>query len=94
MQDATLEVESNIVASKKVKGKFDKKKQPSYPLGASSLENKMEKMAKMLHNLTTEMSRLKEQGKMLVRGKGPNDFANRNPNFFPYKRKNQPDHIL
>ena len=28
MQDAALEVESNIVASQKVKGKMDRKKQP------------------------------------------------------------------
>ena len=59
MQDVALEVESNIVASQKVKGKIDRKKQPSDPLVASSSENKMEKMAKMLDSLTDEMSRLK-----------------------------------
>ena len=58
MQDDSLEVESNIIASQKVKGKIDRK-QPSDPLGASSSENKMEKMAKMLDSLTTEMSILK-----------------------------------
>ena len=54
----------------------------------------MEKMAKMLDSLTTEMSRLKDRGKIPVRGKGPNDFANRNPNFVPYRRNNPPAQIL
>ena len=45
-QDASLEFESNIVASRKVKGKIDRKKQPSDPLGASLSEKKMEKMEK------------------------------------------------
>ena len=60
MQDASLEVESNIVKYQKVKGKMDRKKQPSVPLGDSSSKNKMEKMAKMLGSLTVEMSRLKD----------------------------------
>ena len=60
MQDVSLEVESNIVASQRVKGKMDRKKKSSDPLGASSSENKIEKMAKMLDNLTVEMSRLKD----------------------------------
>ena len=51
-------------------------------------------MAKMLDNLTTEMSRLKDRGKIPVRGKGPNDFAPRNPNFVPYRRNNPPAQIL
>ena len=38
MQDASLEVESNIIASQKVKGKIDRKKHPTDPLGASSLQ--------------------------------------------------------
>ena len=44
MQDSSLEVEPNIVAFQKVKGKIDRKKQPVEPLGASSLENKIDKM--------------------------------------------------
>ena len=90
MQDASLEVESNIVASQKIKGKVDKKKQFSDPLGPSSSENKMEKMAKILDNLTTEMYKIKDQGQLPIRGKGPNDFAPRNPNFFSYQRNNPP----
>ena len=90
MQDFSLEVDSNIVASQKVKGKVDRKKQSSDPLGASSSENKMEKMAKMLDSLIDEMSRLKDRGKIPMRGKGPNDFTPINPNFVPYKRNNPP----
>ena len=73
---------------------MDKKKQPSHPLGASSSKNKMEKMEKMLDSLTAEMSRLKDRGKIPVRGKGPNDFSPRNLNFVPYRRNNQPAEIL
>ena len=42
MQDASLEVESNIIASQKVKGKIDRKKKPTDPLRASSSENKID----------------------------------------------------
>ena len=38
----------------------------------------------MLASLTSEMSKLKDQGQQPVIGKGPNDFAPRNPNTFPY----------
>ena len=94
MQDAAIEVESNIVASQKVKGKIDKKKQLADPIGASSSENKIDKMTKLLDNLTAEMSKLKDQGHLPMRGKGPSDFAPRNPNFIPYRRGNPPIHIL
>ena len=73
---------------------MDRKKQPIDPLGASSSENKIEKMAKMLDSLTAEMSRLKYRGKIPVRGKWINDFAPRNPNFVPYRRNNPPSKIL
>ena len=57
MQDAPLEVESNIVASQKLKGKVDRKKQSPDP---SSSETKIEKMAEMLNSLTSEISKLKD----------------------------------
>ena len=62
MQDAALEVEYNIVASQKVKGKIDRKKQPVDPLWASSSENTIDKMTKLLDNLTAKMSKLKDRG--------------------------------
>ena len=62
MQDVALEVESNIVASQKVKGKIDRKKQPADPLGDSSSENNIDKMTKLLYKLTVEMFKLKDRG--------------------------------
>ena len=70
---------------------MDIKKQSTDP---ASLETKMEKMAKMLDNLIVEMSKLKDRGQLPVRGKGPNEFAPRNPNIFPYRRNNPQVQIL
>ena len=56
MQDAALEVESNILASQKVKRKVDRRKQPANYSGASASENKIEKMTKLLDNLSAKMS--------------------------------------
>lgn len=92
MQDASLEVESNIMASQKLKGKFERKKSSANP--PSSSNTKMENMAKMLDNLTSEMSKLKIQSQHLARIKEPNSYAPRNPNAFPYRRNNQQVQIL
>ena len=73
---------------------MDRKKQSPDPLGPSSSQNKMKKMANMLDSLTTEMSKLKDRGKLPIRGKGSNDFAPKNPNIFPYRRNNPQDQIL
>ena len=51
-------------------------------------------MTKLLDNLTAEMSKLKDQGNLPMRGKGPSDFAPRNPNFVPYRRGNPLVQIL
>ena len=51
-------------------------------------------MTKFLDNLIVEMSKLKDQGHLPVRGKGPSDFAPRNPNFVSYTRGNPPFQIL
>ena len=51
-------------------------------------------MTKLLDNLTIEMSKLKDQGHLPVRGKGPSDFAPRNPNFVLYRRGNPLVQIL
>jgi hypothetical protein len=87
MQDVSIEVESNIMASQKLKGKFERKKSSTDP--PSSSNTKMEKMAKMLDNLTSEMSKLKIQSQQPARIKEPNAYAPRNPNAFPYRRNNQ-----
>jgi hypothetical protein len=54
----------------------------------------MEKMANMLDNLTSEMSKLKIQNQQLARTKEPNAFSPRNLNAFPYRRNNQQVQIL
>jgi hypothetical protein len=92
MQDAALEVESNITASQKLKGRAERKK--SVVESSSSSNSKMEKMAKMLDSLTSEMSKLKVQNQQPARAKEPNAFAPRNPNAFPYRRNNPQVQIL
>ena len=62
-------------------------------MGFSS-KNKIDKMTKLLDNLTAEMSKLKDQGQIPMRGKGPSDFVPQNPNFVPYKRGNPLVQIL
>jgi hypothetical protein len=92
MQDVALEVESNITASQKLKGRAERKK--SAIESSSSYNNKMEKMAKMLDSLTSEMSKLKVQNQQPARAKEPNAFAPRNPNALPYRRNNPQTQIL
>jgi hypothetical protein len=87
MQDVALEVESNIMASQKLKGKFERKKSSVDP--PSSSNTKMEKMTKMLDSLTSKMSKLKIQSQQPARSKEPNAYAPRNPNALPYRRNNQ-----
>ena len=92
MQNVALEVESNIMASQKLKGKFERKQSSVDP--PSSSNTKMENMAKMLDNLTSEMSKLKIQSYQPARIKEPNAYAPKNPNAFPYGRNNQQVQIL
>jgi len=84
MKDVALEVESNIVELKKLKGKFERKKSSTDP--PSSSNTKMENMAKMLDSLTLEMLKLKIQGQQPTRGREPNAYTPKNPNAFPYRR--------
>jgi hypothetical protein len=93
MQDAALEVESNITASQKLKGRAEKKRF-STESSSSSTNSQMEKMAKMLDTLTEEMSKLKVQNQTPTRAKEPTNLAPRNPNTFPYRRNNPPAQIL
>jgi hypothetical protein len=63
MQDASIEVESNILATDKLKSRSDrymknqKEELPSY--SNSTSDSKMDEMDKMLKTLTSEMARLK-----------------------------------
>ena len=54
---------------------MDRKKQPADPSGDSTSKKKIEKMTKLLDNMTAEMSKLKDQGYPPGRGKGPSEFA-------------------
>jgi hypothetical protein len=54
----------------------------------------MKKMAKMLDNLTSKMSKLKVQNQPPAKAKESNTFAPRNPNAFPYRRNNPQTQIL
>ena len=82
MQDAALEVESNIVAAEKLKGNVDRRRQRGK--FSSSSNPKIDKMTKMIDSLASEISKLKVEQHP---GKGilPNTFAPRNP----YRRTNE-----
>ena len=89
MQDATLEVESNIMAAENLKGHVDWRRQRGE--SSSSSDPKMDKMTKMIESLAFEISKLKVE-QHLVKGRIPNTFAPRNPN--PYRRANEQLQIM
>ena len=103
MQDATIEVESNILATDKLKSRSDrdkKKKREELPSSSNSTsDSKMDEMAKMLKNLTSKMARLKIEQKQPNRPaqeggyRNPNQFRRQNnvPQILPRERKNQAD---
>jgi hypothetical protein len=96
MQDASLEVESNILASQKRKGDFDRRRPKSETSSSSNADPKLDKMAKMLESLTSKISKLKIENKQPVKGRGTYDFAGRNPNqnLNNFRRNNHPTQIL
>jgi hypothetical protein len=96
MQDVSLEVESNILASQKRKGYFDRRRPKNEASSSSSVDPKLDKMAKMLESLTSEISNLKIENKQHVKGRGTYDSAGRNLNQNPnnFRRNNQPTQIL
>ena len=80
MQDTALEVESNILAAHKLKGSVDRRRQKE-EVSSSSIPNpKIDKLAKMLESLTSEMSNLKIENKQPAKGKISNEYPNKNPN--------------
>jgi hypothetical protein len=96
MQDFSLEVESNILASHKMKGNTDRRKLRDEAFSSSNANPKLDKMAKMLESLTSEISKLKIENKQPVKGRATYDYENRNPNQNPnnFRRNNQPMQIL
>ena len=83
MQDAALEVESNIMAAEKLKSHADRRRQrgeaSSSP--ASTSEPKLDKMTKMIESLAAEISKLKVK-QTSGKTRQQNAFAPRNPNLF------------
>jgi hypothetical protein len=59
----SLEVESNILASQKIKGNFDRRRPRNEASSSSSVDPKFDKMAKMLESLTSEISKIKIENK-------------------------------
>ena len=61
MQDAALEVESNIMATEKLKTHADRRRQrgEASSSSASSSEPKLDTMTKMIESLAAEISKLK-----------------------------------
>jgi hypothetical protein len=82
MQDATIEVESNILAADKLKSRNErdrKKKKEELPSSSNSTsDSKMDEMDKMLKTLTYEMARLKIEQKQPSRPAQEGGY--RNPN--------------
>ena len=92
MQDATLEVESNILFAHKLKGNTERRKTRDEASSSSISNPKLEKMTKMIESLTSEMSKLKVDNKQPVKGKGIYNYTNINSNQNPnnFRRNNQP----
>jgi hypothetical protein len=103
MQDVAIEVESNILATDKLKSRSDrdrKKQKEELPSSSNTTsDSKMDEMAKMLKTLTAEMARLKMEQKQPSRPAQEGGYRNQNqfrrpnnaPQILPRERKNQDD---
>ena len=80
MQEAAIKVESNLLASEKLKGNTDRKKRSEEASTSSNSNKKVDKLAKMLETLTYEMSKIKLDGKSPAKGRNQNDYLDRNQN--------------
>lgn len=99
MQEATTEVESNILAANKLKveegrGGKDKKKvkeerHPSTSKAISS-EEKLDEMSNLIKHLTSKMYKLELENKVVVRP----THEGMNINQVPFRRPFQPQQIL
>jgi hypothetical protein len=63
MKYVSLEVDSNILVSHKLKENVDRKKQKEEASSSSNSNPKIDKLAKMLESLTSEISKLKIENK-------------------------------
>ena len=92
IQEATLEVESNIMAAGKLKGHANRRRQRGEASSSSSSsEPKIEKMTKMIESLAAKISKLKVE-QSSGKARLPSTFAPRNPN--PFRRANEKLQII
>ena len=80
MQDAALEVESNILASQKRKGDSDRRRPKNEASSSSNADPKLDKMTKTLKDPTSEIAKLKWESKQP--NKSFQGVDNRNQNQF------------
>ncbi len=89
MQEEAIEVESNLLASEKLKSRFEKGKQKveSKPSPSYNRNQKLslEEMAKRMEEMSSELSWIKLEKQ---RWNAPREGGNRNPNY--YGRNNVP----
>lgn len=78
MQEVALKVESNLSSSEKLKASSERRKRNEEASSSSNSNQKVDKLAKMLENLTSEMSKIKTNSKPPDRGRSQNDYPNRN----------------
>jgi hypothetical protein len=80
MQYASLEVESNILAADKLRGRSDrerrKKNIEDSPLDTSGIDPKVDELTKMVKSLSSQMEKLNIEGRQANRN--PQDFGNMN----------------
>ena len=99
MQDAALEVESNIVASDKLRGKSDrdrrKNRVESSTFDSFVVHSQVDELNKLVKSLSTEIEKLKSEGKHTYRNAQNNDNKgnyrrpNNAPQIFPRDPRNK-----
>jgi hypothetical protein len=99
MQYATLEVESSIVASDKLRGKFDRDRRKSRTEASTSdshtVHPQVEDLTKLVKSLSTEIEKLNMEGKQTYRNtqntdnKGNFRIPNNAPQIFPRDPRNR-----
>jgi hypothetical protein len=89
MQDAALEVESNIVASDKLRGKSDRDRRKNRAEASTSdspiVHPQVDELTKLVKSLSTEIEKLKLEGKQTYRNTQNDDNRGnfRRPNNTP-----------
>ena len=90
MQDAALEVESNIIASDKLRGKRDRRKNNAEASTSDShvVHSQVYELTKLVKSLSTEIEKLKSEGRQPYRN------AQNTENRGNFRRPNNSPQIL